>query len=210
MNLEQIRERAKYRARDIGNVLTSDAIWNGHINHAYHKFLMRTGFNLEVDFADVAFASADPSAALPTGVYSILSVQDITHDEELISISTWRQLVGQFPDLDESGPSTHFRVVGNRIFLYPVTDRAITLRVYYFEPAGDLDDNSDIPIIPTRYHEALVFGAVAEAHRDDQNLNVAGSYDKQFEELVAEALSELTEPVHGEFVPLPRAQRGYY
>jgi hypothetical protein len=208
MNLGQIRERVKYRVRDIGNVLTSDTIWNGHINAAYHKFLMRTGYNLEVSTTDISFSSGDDAQPLPEGVFSVLKVHDIANDETLEPLLTWRALTDIFPDFDESGSSTHFRITGNTVRLYPVTDRAVTLRVWYYEPADELEDDGDIPIIPNRYHEALVFGAAAEAHRDDQNLQVAASYDKQFEELVAEAVSELTEPVHGEFVPLPRARRG--
>lgn len=209
MNLGQIRERAKYRARDIGNVLTSDDIWDGHINAVYHKFLNRTEFGLEMGQADIIFAAGDASKSLPTDVYQILAIRDITNNSELTPILTWRQLITEFPDISSTGTSYAYRIQGGTLSLYPVTQDAVTVRIYYYEPADTLDADSDVPIIPERYHEALVYGAVAEAHRDDQNLQVAGSYMKQFEELVMQAIEELTQPAHGEFTPLPRSPRPF-
>lgn len=113
------------------------------------------------------FLEASSSGAAPLTISdlgTIESVWDSTH-------STWltpadRRDLGQWyadQPLTSEGAPEFFYVANGVVKVYPV--QAVTLNVRYWKVADDLSDNTDEPLMPARFHGAIVDLAVAGAHR---------------------------------------------
>jgi hypothetical protein len=62
-------------------------------------------------------------------------------------------------DRDVSTPY-YWTFYTQQLWLYPVPDNAYTVRIDYIIEPPDLSLGTDVPLIPTQYHDILVWGAV--------------------------------------------------
>ena len=69
-------------------------------------------------------------------------------------------------DTDTNVPM-YWTMYAQKLFLYPTPDKVYTVTYYYINEPADLSSDSDIPVIPIAYHDALIAGAVCRmTHRE--------------------------------------------
>ena len=207
MNLGELRTRCEHRSRDLTNVLTSKEVWDGHINAAYLDFLARSEYPLEFVIETLAFASGDASKDLESHAFRVLDVRNRTDDVILKPLHSFRALRATFSDLQATGDPSHYRLLAKALYLFPIPNRAIDVSVWTYGQPDPLVDDADDPILPLRYHEAIVVGAVGKAHKDDQNFDASGAFEREFAGYVKEARDEFGSPPQEGYMPLPARTR---
>lgn len=204
MNFQTLRTRAQQRFRDTGGLIIGTTTWNEHLNFAYREFLRAGRWPFTTDYEDLivtagtrrvdldALLGAGPpdAAEVLSGLENIYNITDDTVVQPFpVRGMAWRlrrHLENQSP-----GQPAFWEVVGQDIILVPPPIDTVTLRFYYFNDPPELTNNTDEPVIPLRYQEAIVTGAVAKAHEDDQNRESADKYKAEFDAIVQQAIAEL-------------------
>lgn len=203
MNLGEMRLRCMSRGRDPSNVLVSPLTWDQHINAAYFEFLAKSDFPMEVQFSDVTYTPGARFRDLPGGAFRVLQVFDATREVKLDPLYGWGRELKLYADR-ETGDPRYYRVVGPNLYLFPQPDTTRTVEVYYYGDPTPLVADADVPVIPERYHEALVVGALMASYEDDQNFESADKLLRRFRDFIDTARIEYAAPFHEGFRPLPK------
>ncbi len=79
----------------------------------------------------------------------------------------FRDIQGLDPNNLNQGTPQFWSMVSQNFMFYPVPDQAYTARVDYILNPPDLAVSTDVPVLPSAYHDLLVWGAIAEiAYRE--------------------------------------------
>lgn len=84
-----------------------------------------------------------------------------------------------------------------QITLYPVPDQTMNIQVRYLQTITALSSGSDVPIVPAKFHDAIVFGALylyGHSYIDDTRMQSAKA---RFDELI--------QTMKREYSPVPDA-----
>lgn len=106
-----------------------------------------------------------------TEQYTLSSDAGLVEQVELVDASDTtlftilRPLSIEQRDTDGRGEPLGYYVVENKLVVVPVPDGVYTLRVWYTRAGVTLTADTDVPIIPARYHDLLTLFAVSQAKR---------------------------------------------
>lgn len=171
MNLGQIRARCKVRYRDLSNIMVTDATWAGHINEGYREILASSPFwpFLEATSSALVVAANANSVDLPTDVWRILGAYNVTDKLPMLELAGRNAPYSAYPlQSDEKGVPEFYRLYGNDFQVFPWAAAATTFTVDYAVAPADLAADSDTPVFPAQYHQALSYYALAAALEDDE------------------------------------------
>lgn len=119
---------------------------------------------------------------------SIRSTGNVGYDLEYLENEQYREFARITPNATTYGQPLYWTATGGTVYLYPKPDAAYGTRIDYLRGWTDLASDTDQPIIPTRYHDLLVWGTVAEMcfrERDNAGREVAlDEYDKRLLEMM--------------------------
>lgn len=179
MNLTALQDEVKARVVDTA----STTRLNYWINRAYHSFNEREAWG----YLETTSTGASPLTI--SDLRAVLSVTDTTN-KSVLSFEDFRNLNDDDPTLTATGqPYCWYQSAPTIIGCYPTT--SVSLSVRYLKVPTDLSSGSDTPLIPTRYHYALVEGACAFAYRDSDAIDLAQSCQDAFDSAVIEASDAL-------------------
>lgn len=105
------------------------------------------------------------------------SVVNTANGNSPLRPSTAYDLAMAYGDLTTTGTPTYYYVDGSQVKTYPVGG---TLLVGYFKAPADLA-SSDTPLVPTRFHRAIVDAAASMAYRDADNFEAAEALHQHVE-----------------------------
>lgn len=112
---------------------------------------------------------------------AVLSVVD-TIAEEPIYFEDVRTILENDPNLETTGSAAYWYIEGSTIAVWPVSTDAISVR--YLNRPADLTTGQS-PVWPSEYHYILVEGAVADAYRNTDNFEAAGTIEQEIANDVA-------------------------
>jgi hypothetical protein len=132
-----------------------------------------TRYNLWINNAEVEIASAfqffqtekwvyrstvvgSASYALPSDCLAIYSLRDATNKRKIIRTG-YRKLDNV--DFTLSQTPTHYLRYGSNIQLYPTPSSIITIQLRHCVNLTALSADSDVPTLPTPWHEAILLGS---------------------------------------------------
>jgi hypothetical protein len=168
---------------DAGNGLATAKRW---INRAMNEIQGEEAW----PFLEVSETGTAPLtlAANPSG--RVETVYDDTNNRSLIRRSR-RDLQEEYADdLTLTGvPYYWYRSDVGTINVFPV--QAVSLKVRYFKYQTDLSASGDTPLMPARFHMAIVDLAASYAHRSNGNLSLADSLAADVERVVGKMREEL-------------------
>jgi len=96
---------------------------------------------------------------------------------EFVDYYIWRMGMDT-REVEDTFPQYVTLAPDDTIYVFPAPDQAYTFRYDGVIELDELEDDSDVPIIPARYHWVLVWGAVsryAKSHEDGSKLAEAES-----------------------------------
>ncbi len=169
----QLQASVTRRLRAQGNLTWTPDDIQVEINNGYREFCRLTHIAQDQSEVTIAINTAAYAFPSPTGVSSVLRIWRAEWDERLlIPVSTrkmdrayggqWRTNTGSTLEyiMTDSEDRTKFRI-------YPIIDDSdnigsLKLKVDYSYVPSDLSATTDVPAIPTIYHNALVDYAVSQ------------------------------------------------
>lgn len=130
-----------------------------------------------------------------TDLGSISNVRNSTLDSEM-EYRDERDLIDLFGDLTTTGDARFYYLTAvDTIAVYPA-DTTSTLKVTYFKVPSELSADPDTPLLPSRYHMAIVEYAVAHAYKDNDNPQAAQVARQEGDRLVQMMRERLMVPSH--------------
>lgn len=105
----------------------------------------------------------------------------------------YNQLRNTYPDFDYNGQSLpdKYYLKSGYIGFYPIPNGADSIAVDYYKTPTELSADSDEPIIPVNYREALVHYALSLEHDYDGDPDLAQKSSNRYEEIVTLARNNL-------------------
>ena len=151
----------------------------------WYDISSHTASSVSATLADSYTASSNLSAgtyilrkvfySLPSDMDRILSVRQARSDTKL-AYADAREFDIVLPDPTSTGNPTTYLLPGLdssnnwRMTLFPIPDAKMNIHVRYYKAVTDLSAATDEPIFPDKWHEILVWGALATfgfSYRDD-------------------------------------------
>lgn len=131
-------------------------------------------FNTAADDYDYDIATVATGAKDIIGIYN--ETDDCPLQEETIQ---WWQQIEVDPTSLTQAPEYWVRY-GDEILLHPTPDGVYTLRIRYKTNPTALSADSDTPVFPTEWHEAIVLSAASKAAFfygfDNKGINLKGEF----------------------------------
>ncbi|PWE56767.1 hypothetical protein DEM27_10415 [Metarhizobium album] len=115
-------------------------------------------------------------------------------DESLLDGKTWDEfykayLVG--PNRDQTGKPQVFTMdAAGRLVFFPKPDATYTLRGAYRKTPQVLAANADVPEMPARFHELIVWKALLLLAEFDESLNQLPLWNAEYNRMMSELESE--------------------
>jgi hypothetical protein len=137
-----------------------------------------------------------PSTSL-TDVRAVASVNDATTGAA-INYADRRSLALSSTVFSTTGTPSVYFFEGENITTYPVAPGAVTVR--YFRSAQDLVADTDQVIVPSRWKDLLMDGAMIRVYKDSDNFEEVAAlrqeYDRQVHTMYTSYFSRQLEPDH--------------
>jgi hypothetical protein len=130
-------------------------------------------------------------------VENVIAVVDSTNDAELEHVNH-ADVVDLDPDLTSTGnPLLWYWSSGTQLKLWPPST-TVSLTVYYFKVPAELSASGDTPVVPARFHDLIVDGAVIRAYKDTHDFAGAGAlqqhFDRRLQNMAQSLLVRSSEP----------------
>ena len=175
MDLQAIRDEVKARGFDYLSSTRLDYF----INRAYNSIAGR---------ANWPFLQATASGTSPLTISDLRQVLSVKGNTVgMIRGEDARNVLERDPNLEVVGTPERWTLPGeNTVTLWPAS-ASETITVRYLKVPASLSASTDTPIIPARFHYALVDGAVLFALRDDdehgQAMELRASWEADIREM---------------------------
>lgn len=194
MNLTALQARCAERFRDPTNKIVTATQWKSYLNEAYHDVVNASPFwefKEVVSNGSLTVNAGSQYVALPTDAVRVLAVRNATDDVVLHQLDGRRAHLDAYPDGDDTGVPTYYRVFAGRIYVFPTPEANTVLDIETMSPPVDLSSGSDEPVFPEPFHSMLIEGALARAHADDGDFNRQASCQAAFDGTLSRMLSDL-------------------
>jgi len=142
--------------------------------------------------------------SLPSDVDRIVSVTEATENTPLEYIDH-RELKKLFPDVETTSVPFRYTIEGQdssnnwRVRFFPAPDSAISIDFWYYKEVTELSASTDTPILPTKWHEVLVWGTLgwyAFLFRDDPTRrNIAMSNYNEMLDIMKKSILPTTDEI---------------
>jgi hypothetical protein len=161
VNREDLRNLALYWLDDENGGYFKVAQVNRFLNNALRecqKHLLRSFENRYVECFETTMVANQAWYVLPTDFLKLNRLEIITSgtapNEEIRKLEFLTLNQKEF-NLSKTGTPYGYYFLKGKLGLTPVPDTGLTLRLYYTYRIAEMDDDTDVPDIPTEYQEFL-------------------------------------------------------
>lgn len=187
MNHEQLIAQVRDHGWGEGvNGITDQRI-SGWINQAYMQLVNDApGPWLQTSSA-VSYSAGTAQGSLPANCTTVKTVRLDNQKLGRLSFEDYLDLVNDQGD----GQPAHYALWGGSLYLVPTPDSALQVQVFHWREPEPLSGNSDVPLIPQRFHHLIVLGAVVRGFRELDDTEQEALYAKQYADEVERASAAL-------------------
>jgi hypothetical protein len=157
-----------------------------YINNGYLNLVRRVSYYVDEATQDYSTVIGTTLYTLPADFARVRSVRrtDIQVELEAVGLRAIDR------SISTSGAPVYYAMDGANVHLYPGPDQVYPLELRYWKMPAALVADTDVPTIPADYHNLLIYSAVAEAYRAEDDLATAQGwqalYDKGLSEFAAD------------------------
>ncbi len=168
MNRLDLRNLTWYWLDDENGGYFKEAQVNRFLNNALRecqKHLIQSFENRYVQCAETTLTADQSKYALPTDFLKINHLEVVlsgTAPNESVRQLQFITLGQKNLRLSNTGSPYAYYFEGDAIILSPVPDSALTLRLFYTYRIAEMNDDTDVPDIPTEYQEFLAISAAMD------------------------------------------------
>lgn len=160
---------------------------------------MTTYLNVAVteiaELHDWPFLLASTTGTSPLTISDLRSIESVSTPSSKLTPIDRRDLSDYATNLSQTGTPNHYYLSSStQISTYPVGTETLTVR--YWKVPTELSAGGDTPVIPTRYHYAIVDYAAARAYADSDNPEAAANARREGERLVGLMMESLLQGQH--------------
>lgn len=184
MTPAEIEEAARRKYNGVDDSFWSSEEIMGLIYEAQLQ-MARESINIE-NIYTATTAAGTQSYAMPTNAISIKRIEYDGQKLERITLREDDSITNLKSDITEQGTSTYYYEWSDAIYLRPIPDSAVTLKIYTYDEPAAVTLNSTLEV-PTQFHRDLVNFVVMEMALKDQNLSVADRYSVKWEQSLLRA-----------------------
>lgn len=80
-----------------------------------------------------------------------------------------------------TGPPEYWTIINQGISVFPVADQTYTAQINYIYEPPDLVGSTDTPVLPTSFHDVLVFGAAKNLSQRERDIYSTETWDGEFQ-----------------------------
>lgn len=177
----QIGVLAAARFRDTANTVVSASLWLAYLNEAYNDVNTHTPLWpwLETAEQTISLVAGTRSAALPTGVWTVNWVYDVTDDYRLIPQEGRGDQWHQDRLRSETGQPVTYRLRNSNIEVFP-NPTANTSLVAECVSWPAVLAGGDSPVFGQQWDTVLLDGMLSRAYDDDGNDKWADRHEARF------------------------------
>ncbi len=158
--------------------------WYNFTQHEIQNRLVQTFENWFVTSTSIDIVAGTSEYSMPTDTLKIVRVEQVQNTAAPVevypmSINDKDKFSGFRVGISSAGDVSRYAIVGNRFLFRPIPSRSLTagVKVFYTPKIPNYSSASSISIIPTEYHEALVWGvakrALIQAESTPEALSIA-------------------------------------
>lgn len=192
MNLGQMRQSIQ----DLGYTTDTESEQNGFLNAAYREIhsRMRWPFLESID-TSLTTVSGTSSYNFPMAnwrnIDAVRIAQPAQQNYVMIDYKSPQELFDMLQvDQVQTATPRYWTKYANQLWFYPIPDGPYNVTIYYIQEPADMAADSDVPLVPIAYHDAIVAGAVfrmATRERDFINMEI---WQTKYEQLVTRLIEE--------------------
>lgn len=207
MNLGDIKRRVKRQFGDEAGAQITDADITDWANDAQIDITRKTECLQE--HVETDSVAADASYDVPTDFLRLRLVEYNGKKLDRVELEERNQLNKYATNSSPTGEPQIYYVWGRKIWLYPAPESSGTgvLDIFYVKHPAEMSGDSDIPEIPTQYHEDIVRYCLARAKELDEEDEKAESTMQDYEYRVLLSKDEEQNPESDSY-PAVRALPG--
>lgn len=170
MTFAELQEEVKARGFEYLSDATGLERVKRWINLAYQELC---------EAEDWPFLYADISGLAPLAIADLRSVLSVNSESRSLRWLDRRVLTGSGVDLAQRGSPTYWHLEDRTLLTYPASDEVLEVR--YVKVPVDLTADADVPVVPARYHDLLVDGAVVRAYKDSDNYEAMAAVRSEYD-----------------------------
>jgi hypothetical protein len=160
------------------------------INNAYFNMVRRVDYYIDESSNDYNTIAGTNLYALPTDFARVRSVRDTSRQQEMYAVG--------LRDIDRSiassGAPIYYALDAANVHLYPTPDQSYPIEVRYWKLPTALVNDTDVPTIPADYHNLLIYSAVAECYRAEDDPATAQQWQALYDKGLAEFSADVKFP----------------
>jgi hypothetical protein len=188
--LSQLVTDVKVRAKDTS---LSDDLVKTFLQATQDEVLNRSRFPFMEASTTATLSIAATTYTLPSDVDVVISLllrdtsTNVWHQPRILLYEEFQErfpLVSTYP---QGAPPYAAFYAGQLLWSCPL-DKAYELQTKYVKVSSRLTADADVPLIPERYKEILMLGALAGVEEYRENFDLAGVYRRRIEELAEDML----------------------
>ena len=147
---------------------------------------------------DWPFLRASTTGSAPLSISDLGSISNVRNSSLDLAMEyrDERDLIDLFGDLTVTGDARWYYLTSESTIAVFPADASSTLKVTYWKVPSELSADSDTPLLPSRYHMAIVEYAVAHAYKDNDNPQAAQVARQEGDRLVQMMRERLLIPSH--------------
>lgn len=156
--------------------------------------------------------------SMASDVDRIVDIRQTITDNKLepVDIRTFDRII---PDPSLTGTPVYYSMIGMdssnywRLTFYPIPNATVNMQLRYYQRITELSSDTDEPIIPIKWHNALVFGALAMYGHDYIDDDRVKDAQVRYQNVINEMLRHFSHIPDAQFVIQPwdsRVRRGIF
>lgn len=171
-----------------------------YLNHSYMMFCVREPWPFLEKLLTTTFtASQAQQFTATTDVKQVLSLINTTKGYPLDPARPEVIYKDYVANLTQAGTPFYYYTpvvntaapMGKQVHVYPQPSSADAVQMRYIYIPALLTAGTDVPVIPERFHRILVFGALWQAYRLEDDPQSGDEYETMFEEGIQQARNDL-------------------
>lgn len=194
--LADIADKVRYRIKDNGYSPTEIRNYiNDTQNDVFNEYRLRFMETTQTYTLAAGVSDITNGSGLPTNFVQAISLTlTTTGYESELQYKDFREIDSTNPDPDDTtinpaGIPQYWYVYGTTIRVFPAPASAYTVSLRYYKRPATLDEDADVPEIPSEFEELLVVGAAYRVFQVKDNYDKAAILQNKYDELLQKLVS---------------------
>lgn len=161
-----------------------------YINDGYLNIVRRVNYYVDEATSDYSTVAGTAMYSLPADFARVRSVRrtDISREMTAVGLRTIDR------SISTSGAPVFYALDGANVHLYPTPDQVYPIELRYWKMPAQLVNDTDVPTIPADYHNLLVYAAVADAYRAEDDLQTATGWQQLYDKGLTQFSADMKFP----------------